>query len=527
MRVVAGVLLALAALAGVAQAQRATTTVRTPAASEALDVAGTAAPDIGLTGGYLPGTVDAESYIVGPGDGFRLNLSGRVTRTVFLAVGPEGSVFVPGVGSIHIGGLSLGEARETVARQLGQTLRGVEVNLELVQVRVFRVYLTGDVASPGAVQVSATSRVSDAAPPDALLESGSQRNVRVMRRSGETLYADLTLFQRTGRLELNPYLQDGDIVHVPPAVDFVQIRGAVAHPDRYELGPEDSLLTLFHLSGGPLPETLTQGALLISWNDPLRADSSFFDIEDVYSRVFNPRLNEGDRVYVYFTPAYHELYQASILGEVERPGTYPLILGDTRLSDLVTAAGGFRERADLSTIRLYRVRSGAQDPDPELERLSRLSRSEMTNAEYEVLRTRLAARRPDYRVDWARLRQNAELDVLVADGDVIRVDPVLATVRVEGEVRRPGLVDFNDSYSGADYIRVVGGYSDRADRRKVLVTRSVTGQTLPIADVEHIAPGDMIWVPERPDRTIWDHLQTLVAVAAQVATVVIAVRSVQ
>jgi hypothetical protein len=34
----------------------------------------------------------------------------------------------------------------------------------------------------------------------------------------------------------------------------------------------------------------------------------------------------------------------------------------------------------------------------------------------------------------------------------------------------------------------------------------------------------MIWVPERSDRTIWQNLGTLIAVSAQVATLIIAVR---
>ena len=73
-------------------------------------------------------------------------------------------------------------------------------------------------------------------------------------------------------------------------------------------------------------------------------------------------------------------------------------------------------------------------------------------------------------------------------------------------------------------MELAGGYSERAAHTKVRVTRSVTGQTLLSRDVSEIAPGDLIWVPERPDITMWQHLQTLIAVAAQVATVIIAVR---
>jgi hypothetical protein len=37
-------------------------------------------------------------------------------------------------------------------------------------------------------------------------------------------------------------------------------------------------------------------------------------------------------------------------------------------------------------------------------------------------------------------------------------------------------------------------------------------------------PGDLIWVPERPDTTIWHHLMVLIAVTAQVATIIAVVK---
>jgi protein involved in polysaccharide export with SLBB domain len=472
----------------------------------------------------VAGPVDPDLYIVGPGDVFQLVMTGRVTRADVVAVGPEGSLVIPGWGAVSLSGLTLTESRRELQRVLGPGFRGVSLDIHLVQVRQMRIHVIGDVQSPGPVIIPATSRVSDAFGYKAPAEGASQRNIQVRRVDGKTLIADLTLFNRTGRYDLNPYLREGDIVRVPPAVDFLEIQGAVAHPGRYELGPADSLRTLFELAGGPLPATLVQGALLVRWHSATQPESVFFNVEDVYARQFNPVMNEGERVYVYFTPAYHELHQASILGEVQRPGTYPLSLGKTRLADLVSSAGGFRPRADLSTIRVYRASQAAPEHDIELERLSRLSRSEMTDTEYEVLRTRLTARREDFRVDWNRIDQSPELNILIAPGDVIRVDPILASVRVEGEVRRPGLVDFESRFGVPDYVHLAGGYSNRAAPGKVLITRTVTGQTLRAKDVQEIAPGDMIWVPERPDKTLWENLQTLITVAAQVATVVIAVR---
>jgi len=479
----------------------------------------------GMLNGVVAGPVDPDEYVIGAGDVFELVIVGQLTKDVFVTVGPEGLIVVPGAGIVRLGGLTLSAGRREVQRVLGTAYRGVQLDLHLVQVRLMRVYVVGDVEAPGPVEIPATSRVSDALGLKVPLEGASTRNIRVRRSDSPEIIADLALFNRTGRYERNPYLREGDIVLVPPAVDFVEISGAMAHPGRYELGPADSLHTLFDLAGGPLAETLVDRALLVRWKNVSQPESAFFNVEDVYRRRFNPVIHEGERVYVYFTPSYHELFQASILGEVERPGAYPLALGTTRVADLVRSAGGFRPRANLQAIRVYRASRAAQENDIELDRLSRLSRSEMTETEYEVMRTRMSARREDFRVDWARLQQSPELNILMAPGDVVRVDPVLAAVRVEGEVLRPGLVDFNPHWKIVDYVKMAGGFSNRADQAKVLIARSVTGQTLHARDVQSLAPGDMIWVPVRPDKTVWENMQTVIVVAAQVATVVIALRA--
>ena len=72
-----------------------------------------------------------------------------------------------------------------------------------------------------------------------------------------------------------------------------------------------------------------------------------------------------------------------------------------------------------------------------------------------------------------------------------------------------------------------GGYSERAWKAKIRVTRSVTGQTFLARDVQKLDPGDFIWVPERPDITVLDQAKTILAAAAQVATVVLAFHAIR
>jgi protein involved in polysaccharide export with SLBB domain len=297
----------------------------------------------------------------------------------------------------------------------------------------------------------------------------------------------------------------------------------MTRPSKYELAPGDSMSTLFTLAGGPIPSSTDQ-AVLVRFVDATRKDSLSFKVSDVMAGRFDTPLRDGDHVFVYYQARYHYLEQASIFGEVQRPGIYPLLPGLTRLSDLVHLAGGFLPSADLGSIRVFRSTGPAGEPDPEITRLSQLGRKEMTATEYEALRARVASQRQDFRVDWSRVKPGGDLDIVLRTGDAVRVDQVVATVRVDGEVKLPGLIRYEPGRKWEEYVKLAGGYSEHAVPHKVSVKRAVTGQTILARDVSVLQPGDLIWVPERGDPQTWQNFQAVLLVATQVATIILALR---
>jgi protein involved in polysaccharide export with SLBB domain len=475
----------------------------------------------------LPGPVDPDVYLLGPGDVLLLSLWGRVSRSVPIEVGPEGSVLIPGAAPLRVSGRTLSEVRADIIRRMSLQYRGVSMDLRLARPRTFRVYLTGQVLRPGPVEASGALRVGDVLNGTLLLEGASRRRIEVLRTDGTRVFCDLELFLLTGDAGMNPWLRDGDVIQVPSATEFIYAQGAVARPGRYELGVQDSLRTLLRISGDPLPSAVANRVLLVRFKDPLTPESLWVSLDDVYSRRQNPALEDGERMYVYFIPQYHQQHEAVITGEVQRPGTYPIVEGRTRLSDLVSAADGFQISADLSAIRVHRLSTLATEKDQEMDRLLRLSRNDLTSSEYEMLRTKLAGLREDYRVDWTRLEGSKDLDLLLRDGDVVRVERLVSSIRVDGEVRRPGILNFKRGESVEDYVAQAGGYTDRAWRGKVRVTRSVTGQTLLAKNVRTLDPGDFVWVPEKPDVTAWEQSREVLTALASVATIIIAIRSVR
>lgn len=486
-----------------------------------------AAADVGLAAGQLSGPVNPETYRLGPGDRLLLHIRGQVSRDVRIDVDPEGNVLIPDVGLTFVSGRTLAEVRTDILQRVRRTYRSIELQLRLVRPRTFRVYLTGQVASPGPVLANGSFRVADVLTPAMLEDGASRRNIEVIHTDRTSSPCDLELFLQTGEATWNPWLRDGDVIQVPTATRFVHAEGALARPGRYELGQSDSLRKILRLAGDPLPSASLERMLVVRFADSATPESLWVSVSDVLESRTDLRLGDGERFYVYFVPRYRELRQVSILGEVRRPGVYPIVEGQTSLKDLVESAGGFLASADLNKIRVHRAATLASAKDPEMERLLRLSRTELTASEYEILRTRLAGMREDYTVDWSRLEDHAELDLLLRDGDVVRVDQPGLSVRVDGEVQRPGLLNYVRGQSVSDYIEQAGGFTNRAWRGKVRVTRAITGQTLLARDVRSLDPGDFVWTPERPDITQWDRFKDVLVTLSQVATIVIAIRSVR
>jgi polysaccharide biosynthesis/export protein len=476
----------------------------------------------------ISGPIDPNQYRVGPGDILQLQLWGRVTRTWTLTVGPEGYVMIPGLGSSMVTGQTLTSARAEILRKVEDRFHGVGMDLRLSRPRTFNIYLTGQVKAPGQVQALASYRVADVLPEVGLLDNGSRRRIEVMHKDGTRDYADLVVFTRNGVQTANPMLRDGDVINVPVAMEWVYAQGALGRAGQIELGVNDSLLTLFQLAGDPQPAAVVDKALLVRWTDPFRPESLWVRLDDVYARRTNPQLRDGDRLYVYYIPQYHVQHEVWVFGEVARPGGYPISEGRHHLSDLIRAAGGFLPTADLTAIRVHRRNPGAGEKDPELDRLLRLSREQLTASEYDKLTTKLAALREDYRIDWTRLNNSPnELDLLLRDGDIVRVERLVSSIRIDGEVRRPGILSFRPGLQISDYVKQAGGFTTRAWNSRIRVTRAVTGQTLPAKNVRSLDPGDFVWVPERPDKSPLDYMRETLTAVAQIATVVIAIRSIR
>jgi len=193
-------------------------------------------------------------YVVGPGDGLTINLSGGISQRLQRVVDREGRLVLPEVGAVEVSGRSLGDVQHLVQTVLRGQFRGVDADVSLSRIRTVRVYVTGDVERPGAYDVSSLSTPLNALYLAGGPTSGGSLRI-VLHKRGQQLIQqvdlyDLLLHGVRGDVQR---LQAGDVVEVPPLQGEITIEGMVRRPAIYELDGEKDLAQVLELAGGVLP----------------------------------------------------------------------------------------------------------------------------------------------------------------------------------------------------------------------------------------------------------------------------------
>ncbi|MGH7519839.1 MAG: polysaccharide biosynthesis/export family protein, partial [Gemmatimonadales bacterium] len=114
----------------------------------------------------LAGPVPAD-YKLGPGDNLVLILTGDVELSYSLPVTREGFILIPQVGQVHVANLTLDQLRDVLYTRLGRVYSGVRraanattrFDITVANVRANQVYVVGEVAQPGAYQISSLGTV--------------------------------------------------------------------------------------------------------------------------------------------------------------------------------------------------------------------------------------------------------------------------------------------------------------------------------------------------------------------------------
>jgi len=298
----------------------------------------------------------------------------------------------------------------------------------------------------------------------------------------------------------------------------VKINGEVNQPGQYVYADSMQLEDLILIAGG-LKDAASLKHVEISRRIRTGADSSDtrmaiiqqFDINADLSS--NPgaaafSLDPFDEVMVRKAPAYIEQANMQVGGEVLYPGQYAINSKRERISDVIRRAGGLRPEAYSEGAVLLRKTFVNESDSAYLTNKLEVFYNKMQDSS-DIIRLKSAMERKEQllgiNLDQILKNPGSKYDLLVEEGDVLKVPKKLQTVQVFGEIYFPKKVRFERNISFRDYIRGAGGFTTQALKRRSYVVYANgevknTRKVLFFNSYPKVRPGAEIYVPTKRER---------------------------
>jgi len=401
-------------------------------------------------------------YVVGPGDGLAIDLWGGVAQRMVRVVDREGRINLPEAGPLLVSGRTLAEVQAAVQQVLRTQFRDTSADVSLSRLRTIRVYIVGDVAEPGAYDISSLST-----PLNALFAAGgvtSRGSLRTLKHyRGKRLIEEVDTYDLLLRgvgTDLKR-LENGDSLVISPLGAQITISGMVRRPAVYELRGETALAEALELAGGILPAATLQHVEVQRLEahekrTMLSLDITPDDNPDALSKQLSAfKIQDGDQIHIFPIAPYNEM-AIYLQGHVLRPGRYSYKDG-MKLTDLIVSY------KDLL-------------PEP-------------AGKYAEIVRLNL----PDYRpsvesFDLAAALANPAAAPKLQPLDTVRVFSrydfeQAPTVWVGGEVRQPGKYRTSGQAHLRDAIYLAGGISPDAALNTAQLFRTQADGTMKIFSV--------------------------------------------
>jgi polysaccharide export outer membrane protein len=174
-----------------------------------------------------PANISGIEYRVGPRDILNVTVwehpeltipagEFRSADTAGTIVGEDGNIFFPYAGIVKAAGRTVEDIRDEITKKLSVFIEQVQLDVRVISYRSQRVYVVGEVTTPGIQQVkdiplTVLEAINSAG---GLSSNADSRNI-TLTRNGKTYNVNLLALYEGGDLSQNVLLQHGDVLNVP------------------------------------------------------------------------------------------------------------------------------------------------------------------------------------------------------------------------------------------------------------------------------------------------------------------------
>lgn len=475
-------------------------------------------------------------YAVAVGDKIQVRLWGAFDFDAPLTVDAQGNLFLPHAGPVKVLGVRNQELQRLVEAALGKVFKSnVFSYASLAAAQPVRIFVSGFVNRPGLY--SGTSM-------DSLLhyldqaggidpDRGSFLSVQIKRGAQVRATINLYDFLLNGTLPLTQ-LTDGDVIFVAPRQNTVKVSGLTANAKRFEF--TDSTRTVADLAKVAKPKATATHVRVVR-NTGATKNTEYYPLADAASVL----LQNGDDV-EFTSDKKPGTITVRVEGEHLSPQEYVLPYG-ARMGELLQNIQ-YSERSDQDSLQLFRVSVKERQRQMLQTSLKSLETAALTARSGTSDEARLRKEEAELLLQWVDRAKKIEPsgqvviaqadtrgNLLLENGDILRVPTKDGLVLVSGEVLFPNAVAFNTALSLDDYVRRAGGYTQNAETSRLVVARRDGSFTEAVGDSGTfslgngnvaIRAGDEILVLPKIDvksRQIWKDMTQIIyqiAVSAKV-----------
>lgn len=480
--------------------------------------------------------IQSGRYIVGPGDMFAVVVgTGETLEASEILVGASGELVLPHIGAIPVATLSLAQTQQAIQNAINSRFQQLSITVSLSRLRSFPINVHGEVQFPGAYGVNGVEQASELiVRAGGLLEEtgkrSSMRNIQIRTFQNQEWVptdrrVDLLLWNLTGKDQFNPYILDGDQIFIPPLQDSISVSGAVFRPGNYEYAKGDRVTDLLTLGGGLKSNTHQAQLLRMSpdgtWT-PISIDLQKVNDDD----SANISIQANDKLFVIGEERY-----VYVDGEVRFPGTYP-IESELTLRKLLKRAQikADASLAQASLIRKVNYKEQIEDEeDVVLTRLLAIPRNQRTDEEEALIALKTQQVSGRLPINFNELMANeTSPDVILHDGDVIRIPRFVSSVRVSGAVRAPANIPYDSTATIQHYIDAAGGVTDRARIKDIVLIKGNTETSIKAGINSPVDPGDAIHIPTKEETPGQGYriFREALAVAGSIAALILTITAI-
>ena len=416
-------------------------------------------------------------YIINVGDVISVKIWGAYEFLEDLTVDKQGNIFMPKVGQVNLLGLSNSMLKDTLEESIKTVFNdNVYIYADIKQYQPISVFVSGAVKKVGLYNGLSTDSILQFIDKSGgiVRGQGSYRHIAILRDKQIIKDIDLYQFILSGQVDMFQF-KNGDVILVNQVQNFIEVEGEVNRPYIFEL--QGSSTTVQDIMRYIMPKPTANNFMLTSWDTNQETTRDY-----PLSQASSIHVSNGSKV-KFFSNYYVNSLEIEVAGEHMGSKNRTIKKGTTLYGILSEIK--FTPLSEIKNVRIYR-KSVANIQKQLIETMlkdlearaftsdsSTVEEASIRNKEAEMIIKFVERARKIEPLGQVVISNKDNLDeIYLEEGDRIVIPKRSNVVVIQGEVNIPNAIAYRKNYEIKDYIRVCGGYGERANRENILLIKA-------------------------------------------------------